>query len=41
MIKKELCKEILEKLIELKEKDSNNIVYIERYVDELLNNKIK
>lgn len=41
MIKKELCKEILEKLVELKEKDSNNIVYIERYVDELLNNKIK
>lgn len=40
-MKKELCKEILEKLIELKEKDSNNIVYIERYVDELLNNKIK
>lgn len=41
MIKKELCKEILQKLVELKEKDSNNIVYIERYVDELLNNKIK
>lgn len=35
MIKKELCKEILEKLIELKEKDPSKIVYIEELLKDV------
>lgn len=34
-MKKELCKEILEKLIKLKEKDSSKIIYIEELLKDI------